>query len=168
MRVNETRLVATLGNPKVSYGKSTAFVNVPTLVWPIPRTGVHITVFPDDQWKSSEMARQADLQRRRLEALERDDEEARALIAGWRAEGRTDEEVEALLVDSPVPFDPTLETPHLDIDHVTFDEWHVSGTSGSVWFTLSGEIANSDSETISRWVRDNAPYFAGLGLTVRP
>jgi hypothetical protein len=141
MRVDQTDLNSQLGPPEVSFGAPTGFHQVPTLVWAIPQTGGRITIHPDDTWKSSEIARLDDLSRRRMVALARGDEEARRLIG-----------------NQP-----------LEIGSVTFSEWRLTDNSnGSVWFGESGVMLKCDSETTLKWVRQNARYFAGIGLAVAP
>jgi hypothetical protein len=166
MRVDQTSLVASLGDPKVSWGKSTGLLEVPTLVWPIPQTGMHITIFPDEVWKSAEMGRQTDLTNRRNATLAQDDENTDALVAAWRNEGRSDEEIEVLLDNTPMDFDTTLETPPLDVASVTFDQWHLTDQTGSAWFSLTGQLVNYDSQAALAYARHAATYFAQIGLPV--
>lgn len=168
MRVDQTQLINGLGQPNISYGSSTGLLDrIPTLVWNIPQTGMHITIYPDDAWKSAEMVRKNDLRQRRLAALEQDDAEALALIKGWRQEGKNDDEIERLLGESPIEFDPTLEEPPLNVGAVTFDEWHLTHPqSGSAWFNLTGKAVKSDSAVALQYARNNASYFAWFGLPV--
>jgi hypothetical protein len=91
VRVDQTNLRSAIGDPNISYGSSTAFAQVPTLVWPISGTGVHITVYPDDGWKFSQMQAQSELEERRQQALKADDDEALDLIRGWRSEGKSND-----------------------------------------------------------------------------
>lgn len=172
MRVDQTNLRSAIGDPNISYGSSTAFAQVPTLVWPISGTGVHITIYPDDGWKFSQMQAQSELEERRQQALKADDDEALDLIRGWRSEGKSNDEIERLFyeyIDShPSEFDPSLEKQPLDIGAITFDEWHVTNSTGSAFFSDQGDLRSSDSDTVLNWARESASYFTDtLGLTVR-
>jgi hypothetical protein len=172
VRVDQTNLISVLGAPNISKGSSTAFAEVPTLVWPISGTGVHITIYPGDQWKFSQMQAESELEERRQLALKADDDEALELIRGWRSEGKSEDEIERLFyeyIDShPAEFDPSLEKQPLDVGAITFDEWHLTNSDGSAFFNEQGGVVNSDSETVLNWARQNAGYFTNdLGLTVR-
>jgi hypothetical protein len=168
MRVDQTNL-ASLGEPKVSWGKSTGLLQVPTLVWPLGSGGVHITIFPDDTWKFAEMSRLNDLEERRRKVLHSDDEEAEKLIKQWEDQGKDFDEIVKLLDQSAksIVFDSSLEYTAPAISSVTFTEWHLTDpSSGSVWFNEDGSVKQSDSDVTRQWAVQNSGYFASLGLKV--